>query len=226
MSSGNTLPTPPVSTIPQLNVSTLPFTIAGYVVEVNNVTITPAGNGTFGNGATGSSANQSLTITDSSGNSMVLYYWPSSYSVDAQMYGQTIPTGPVNIIGFDSVYSATSTAEFTPLAIVVPGPSVTTLLGLGALALFLRSKKSAWAAKAASPQTVLCTPGRRKIWNGPVLQARDRAVVIHPSATMPCSVNFFFWKELRSRPGGAPKHPARSRSRSCVGPPAGYAPER
>ena len=139
-SSGNPVPAPSVFGITDLNQATLPTSIAGHVIQLNNVTISDVsgGNGLFGNGKTGSSANLSYSVTDGVGNSMVLYYWPTSYSPDAAMYGQAIPTGAVNIIGFDSVFTsgATSTAEFTPLQIVaVPEPSSIALAGLGLLSL-------------------------------------------------------------------------------------------
>ena len=95
--------------------ATEPFTTAGYMLELDNVTIGGI-SGAFG------VANLTGTITDSGSNSMTLYYWPTSYSVaNANLFGQAIPTGPVNMTGFVSVYN--SVAEFTPMTVtVVPEP--------------------------------------------------------------------------------------------------------
>ena len=146
ISSGNSVPAPATYTIPQLNQTTLTLPdIAGHIIELDNVTIqdVSGGNGTFGNGQTGSAANQSYTVTDGV-NSMVLFYWASSYSVDAQMYGQALPTGPVDIIGFDSVFTSgsTSTAEFTPFQITsVPEPTTFALGGCGLFALLAAKRR-------------------------------------------------------------------------------------
>ena len=143
-----TVPTPLLTTIPTINVTTEPFSTAGYLLELDNVTISGnLGNGTWGNGVsmvTGR-ANQSLTITDSLSNSMTLYYWPTSYSTDGAMYGQTIPTTPVNMLGFVSVVGSTpGTPEFTPISITpVPEPGTLFFLGAGfvaAAALYRRRK--------------------------------------------------------------------------------------
>jgi hypothetical protein len=113
----------------------LPFSVAGHYITVSNVTIGGL-SGTFG------IANLTGTITDGSGNSMSLYYWPTSYSVaNANLFGQTIPTGPVNITGFDSVYSTSSAPEFTPISITAaPEPASLALLALGGLLILPRRK--------------------------------------------------------------------------------------
>ena len=116
---------PAVITIPVINQPTLPLGgpqstppgVAGYLYELDDVTISGI-TGTFG------IVNLTGTITDGGGNHMTLYYWPTSYSVaNANLSGMAIPTGPVNMIGFVSVYS--SVAEFTPITITpaVPAPS-------------------------------------------------------------------------------------------------------
>ena len=71
-SSGNAVPSPTVTTIPAIDVPTLPFSVAGYMLELDNVTIS----GETGNfGITNSPAG--AMITDGSGNSMTFYYWPT-----------------------------------------------------------------------------------------------------------------------------------------------------
>ncbi len=96
---------------------------------LNNVTISDGSNTVP---ATWGTNNLSLTITDGGSNSMVLYYWPTSYSlVNTNLYGQAVPIGPVNITGFVSNFG--SVAEFTPISIAsVPEPSSLVLFALGA----------------------------------------------------------------------------------------------
>jgi hypothetical protein len=139
-------PGPVVQTIPTLNQATLPFSTAGYLIEVDNVTI--SGGGTFSTVfPTYAGGNVSYTMTDGSGNNMVLYDWVTSYSTAAAMGGSAVPTGPVDIIGFDSVFTSgsTSTAEFTPMAIIsVPEPTTLGLCGAGGLlALIFRLRRKA-----------------------------------------------------------------------------------
>ncbi|HZZ28877.1 MAG TPA: PEP-CTERM sorting domain-containing protein [Pirellulales bacterium] len=138
---------PQTATIPQLNIS--PQTVGNgnqeFLWTLHNVTITDiaGGNGTWGNGKTGTAANLSYTVTDSSSNSMVLFYWPTSYSsIDAAMYGQPIPTGPVDITGFMSVFAGPpAVPEFTPILVTpVPEPSAFVLGGLSLLGLLAARK--------------------------------------------------------------------------------------
>ena len=99
-STGNVVPAPLIETIPNVNLATLPENIAGQLITVKNVSISGI-SGTFG------VANLTGTITDGASNSMVLYYWPTSYSMaNADLFGQTIPTGPVDLTGFVSVYTS------------------------------------------------------------------------------------------------------------------------
>ena len=121
-----TVPAPILTTIPTINVATEPFSTAGYMLELDNVTIGGL-SGAFG------IANLTGTISDGS-NSMTFYYWPTSYSAsNANLFGQSIPTGPVNMTGFVSVYN--SVAEFTPITITsVPEPGTLVLLGAGFIA--------------------------------------------------------------------------------------------
>ena len=72
-STGNAVPGALLTTIPTINQTTLPYSVAGQLLTLQNVTISGA-SGTFGK--TGITA----TITDGSGNSMTMYYWPTSYS--------------------------------------------------------------------------------------------------------------------------------------------------
>jgi hypothetical protein len=130
ISSGHSVPAPGKFAISDLNVATLPSTIAGHLIEVDNVTISgsPATFPLYSGG------NVSYTMTDSGNNSMILYDWVTSYSTAAAMGGNPVPTGPVDILGFDSVFTSggVSTAEFTPIQITsVPEPASIALAGLG-----------------------------------------------------------------------------------------------
>ena len=133
-----------VATIPQLSVTNLPQSIAGYLIEVDNVTISGGGAystvfPTYANG------NVSYTITDGSANSMTLYDWVTSYSTDGAMGGTAVPTGPVDILGFDSVFPGATAGEFTPIEILsVPEPTALSLCGAGGLlALMFRLRRKA-----------------------------------------------------------------------------------
>jgi hypothetical protein len=139
-SHGNSVPSLATYTIPQLNVATLPLTIAGYLVNLDNVTI--SGAAAFGN------ANLTLSVTDSFDNSMTLYYWPSSYSVaNANLDLMPITAGQsYDITGFDAVYGSGATAapQFIPISITaVPEPVSAGLLALGSVALLTRRRRTA-----------------------------------------------------------------------------------
>jgi hypothetical protein len=145
VSSGNPVPSASIATIPQLNVPTLPLNIAGYFIELQNVTIGGTGQfPTFPTYAQATTATETYTVTDSANNSMTLFDWVTSYSMDAAMGGNTVPTGPVDIYGFDSVFGGTS-PEFTPIGIIpVPEPTTIGLFGGGALLMLMfRSRKKA-----------------------------------------------------------------------------------
>jgi PEP-CTERM motif len=148
--SGQPYPGPAPNTIPTLNVSPQTYGASGtaeFLWNLNNVTIS-SGTGstptiltpgeTWGNSATGTAANMTLTVSDGT-NSMTLFYWPTSYSSDAAFYGQTIPQGtPVNITGFTDVFTSAgvSTPEFVPYLITpVPEPSAFVLGGLSLVGL-------------------------------------------------------------------------------------------
>jgi hypothetical protein len=149
VSQGNPIPAPVVATIPQLDQTTLPFSLAGELIQLNNVTI---GNNLGANGtvfptfAQDTVPNESYTVTDGSANSMVLFDWVSSYSTAAALGGTAVPTGPVDLIGFVSVNGTgtSATAEFTPTEILpTPEPATLTLLtvGGGLLAFAFRKRR-------------------------------------------------------------------------------------
>jgi len=143
-STGNTVPSTQVDTVSALNVTTLPQTLEGYLIQIDNITIS-SGSSTLSAGETWGTANLTLTITDGTG-SMTMYYYPTSVGeANENLFGKTIPTGPVDITGYDTVYPGTTPeAEFVPIDITsVPEPNTLALCGLGALtALVLRSRKS------------------------------------------------------------------------------------
>jgi hypothetical protein len=124
-SGGATVTSPVPSTITTLSGGgsgmagyTIPNSVAGRLISLTGVTISGV-SGSFG------IANLSGTITDGSGNSMGFYYWPTSYSAaNVNLYGNTVPTGLVNMTGFVSEYPG-DVPEFSPITItpdVVPEP--------------------------------------------------------------------------------------------------------
>jgi hypothetical protein len=130
------VPGPIDVTIPQINLVPLPQNVAGYLVTLQNVTIS-GGSGNFG------TANLNLTITDGSGDSMELFYWPGEFSQEnANLFGTAIPNGQVDITGFLHVFG--TNAQFSPFTITaVPEPPPVALVGVGLVAaLALRRSKS------------------------------------------------------------------------------------
>ena len=112
-----------------MNVPILPLNLVGYLIDLNGVRISGAP-ATFGEN------NFSATITDSGGNSMALFYWPTNMG-KSQMNLERLagPAGPVNMTGIVSVSTSGEdmVAVFSPLKITsVPEPPTLTLAGIGA----------------------------------------------------------------------------------------------
>ena len=105
VSSGNPIPNPLVKTIPDLaGYTTAPATgpypdFAGHLVTVNDLTLSGA-SGVFG------TANIALTGTDPTANKLAVFYNPTTYSIpNANFFGTTIPTDPVNVTGLIQIFS-------------------------------------------------------------------------------------------------------------------------
>jgi hypothetical protein len=128
-SSGNPTPLPLSETIPAMaGYTTQPTagnpypSFAGHLVEVDNVTLSGA-SGTFG------TANIPLTITDGASNSMAAFYNPTTYSLPNQnLFGTSIPSGPVDAIGLIQLFSGAPELLIMNLT-PVPEPS-TCVLGV------------------------------------------------------------------------------------------------
>jgi hypothetical protein len=126
---------PVLTTIPTINVGTNGHALnmsglAGYYLQLNNVTI--SSNGITSGLVLPTHANATYQITDGANNSMTMFFWASSYSKDGAMGGDGLPTGPVTVTGFVDDFG--NSAEFIPMSIgglVVPEPSVLNICGLG-----------------------------------------------------------------------------------------------
>ncbi len=163
VSSGNTVPAPVPITIPTAYTggTTLPSNVQGYYVQLNDVTVGATSltstQGGYGALATYGTANQTLTLSDASGNTsstLTMYYWPSSYGgCLAGFNGQTVLTGsPVNITGIMDVYSA-GNPELIPMSITpyapVPEPGTFALLGVaGIMGLGAVASRRLWRRRA------------------------------------------------------------------------------
>jgi hypothetical protein len=133
ISVGNPVPPPITATISQMNVPTLPLSLAGYLIDLNGVRISGAP-ATFGYDSF------SATITESGGNSMALFYEPvlsGGYDTSFRnLFGLAVPAGPVNMTGIvsESLSGDDMIAEFSPLTMSsVPEPPTLTLAGIGAV---------------------------------------------------------------------------------------------
>jgi len=159
LSQGNAVPATPSFTIPQIlanpnfsSQSYLPLAqnVAGYFSMISNVTISGESSSVFTNG------NMSLTLTDSGGHTMTMFYYYTSYSSDGAMAGALVPTQHVNVYGFADSFSSTSKVgstivtnwsdEFVPVSFsaTVPEPSSCLLAGVGLLSLLavMRRRRS------------------------------------------------------------------------------------
>ena len=144
-SAGNAVSSPNAYTISQLTASTtIPLTIAGYLVTLDNVSLYTDSAATIpvsGNFAV--HANVALYAKDGTG-IIEIYDWASSYSTCGALGGTPEPTGLVDITGFVS-QSSTFPPEMTPFSITqVPEPTALSLCGAGGLlALIFRLRRKA-----------------------------------------------------------------------------------
>jgi hypothetical protein len=153
-SSGKPTPAPLLETIPAMaSYTTQPPTgtaypsFAGHLVTLDNVSVSSATTGNYG------TSNVSLTITDSSSNTMTAFYNPTTYSLPNQnLFGSPIARSGVNVTGLVQLFN--SAPELLVMSIApVPEPS-TLVLGsislIGVLAAWKKRTKSVNAAKAQS----------------------------------------------------------------------------
>jgi hypothetical protein len=143
----NAVPAPVTATVATLNTDagllsangTLPNSVAGKLIVIDNVTIGLGTNlvTTFG------FKNLNLTATDVTGSASLYYYVTDDELANYNLYGKTIPTGPVDIEGIETTFDGASEID---LLAIVPEPGTLALFGAGAavLALFVfRSRKTA-----------------------------------------------------------------------------------
>jgi len=153
LSQGNVGAPAQLATISQVNVATLPQSVAGQWLQLDDVTISAgaAGDSTITAGETFGTANLTLTITDGSDNSMTFYYNPKNYSLANQdLFGKAILTGQAgDMQGIAALYPTGTVPEFigmqfTPDPTPTPEPTTWGLCGVGgALTLLLRLRRKA-----------------------------------------------------------------------------------
>jgi hypothetical protein len=136
----------------QGNYGALAQNLAGYLVEIDNVTISCNGTfpGTFPNTNAETTSLGTLYLNDTAGKQLTLYFWVTSYMCDGQMVGAPIPdsgnplapAGAIDVWGFLSSYPSVSSGittwqdEIIPTAFVgIPEPSSFMLAGIGLLSL-------------------------------------------------------------------------------------------
>jgi hypothetical protein len=147
-STGNPVPGAITATIAEMNVPTLPYNIAGYLIDLDNVTINASGAGdnTLTAGEKFGTSNLQFTVTDGI-NSEELFYYPSSYSLaNFNLDGVVIPQGSqtVDMVGIASVYPTGPAPEFIPFSITdVPEPVSTGLMVVGAAAMLMGRRRTA-----------------------------------------------------------------------------------
>jgi len=151
ISSGNAVAARPLHTVADITaLGTLPGTnlaIAGYILQINNVTITGSNGLTalqgYSAGVAPTIAQETFTMTDNTG-SMTMFNWVTSYSAADLLSGTPIGSNnQYNVEGFVS-YNPGGPLEFTPLSLqAVPEPSSILLAGVGIASLLaLRRRRS------------------------------------------------------------------------------------
>ena len=143
ISTGNTIAPRPVFNVSQIaatgSAPSNSLNIAGYYIEIDNVTITATNALTALPGYVANVAptinQETFTMTDNTG-SMTMFDWVTSYSAADLLAGTPIGAGNTyNMFGFVS-YNTGGPLEFTPLSLVaVPEPSSVMLVGTGVLGL-------------------------------------------------------------------------------------------
>lgn len=148
VSTGNAVAARPVFTVSQLSgllggtpATTLSnnLNIAGYVIQINNVTITAPSNNVFTTnlpGWTNNISQETFTIADNTG-SMTMFDWMTSYSSCTLLSNTPIgAANQYNATGFMS-FNTGGPLEFTPLTLTaVPEPSTIALVGMAVAGLY------------------------------------------------------------------------------------------